>query len=525
MGSGLQKAVTSVVTRRVGCNAFEVGFAEMNGWRGSMEDAHVIHIQDDWGFFGVFDGHGGDKCSEFIARRYKEEIEANGPPPDDQAMKDMALRLDQEWLDRGESSGSTGTFVIVTPIAGGKFKLRVGNVGDSRILLGRRSGEIYPGPGTDHGLTVDHKPDLDSERARIEAAGGTVQNVTGVARVNGDLAVSRAFGDSQHKQPDTKPAEEQQVSALPELTDFECDSSDILVLVCDGISEGSFPNAEVIRLIADKLKPGADGSPVDPRDAAVATCREALAQNSKDNLSCMIVTLDGCGKPVNEKGFIPGPFCPEDKGFTDAYRAMARHAEMSLEQSVERRYKDVCSDLKDLENAGGTALGPITDESKDELSKEKAKYGDGPSPEFLDGSEESLDWFRSFIEQASTASGDHSTPNHEEMMQMMMQMQGGGGLREQQGAVTIRRRAKVTCDIDELKLAMEAHTALKWDDRLKDACGKIGGVITDDESDNTSQVKFDAPLGFKAWLPTSLLEAVEEQGEVAAAPATEDAES
>lgn len=511
MGSGLPKPVTSLVTKHVGGKAFEVGFAEMNGYRASMEDAHVIHMQNDWGFFGVFDGHGGDKCSAFIAKRYIEELTANGPPVDDEAMKELALRLDQEFLAREEASGSTGTFVIVTPMTGGKYKLRTGNVGDSRILLGRESGEIYPGPGTDYGLTTDHKPCLDSERARIEAAGGKVEIVSGVARVNGDLAVSRAFGDAQHKTCKDLPAEKQQVSALPELKDFECDSSDFLMLVCDGISEGSFPNTEVIKLAADKLKRRPDGSPVDPRDGAIAVCREAIVQGSKDNLSCMIVKLGGCEKSFEDQGFLPGPAsCMDHVNFMTAYKAMASHAGLSPEQAVELRYKNICSDLQDLERTG-SALGALTSDGKEVLQQEKETYGEGPSSGSPDGSEDSLAWFRDFLaEQASAPRSSQDGlgfPMSPELLQMMNVLDPA----ERKNALGVKRQAKVKSDAEQLKLAMEAHPALKWDERMLDVCGVVGGVLVDDDSDGTSQVKFDGALGFKAWLPTNMLEDVEKE--------------
>lgn len=47
-------------------------------------------------------------------------------------------------------------------------------------------------------LTMDHHPDRDDEKARIEAAGGVVL-VVGVPRVNGILAVSRSIGDIRLK--------------------------------------------------------------------------------------------------------------------------------------------------------------------------------------------------------------------------------------------------------------------------------------------------------------------------------------
>lgn len=78
-----------------------------------MEDAHVIYAQDTWGFFGVFDGHGGDQCSGFIARRITEELTSGGVPSDDAAVTALAFRLDKEFLDSQQPSGSTGTFVIV----------------------------------------------------------------------------------------------------------------------------------------------------------------------------------------------------------------------------------------------------------------------------------------------------------------------------------------------------------------------------------------------------------------------------
>lgn len=52
------------------------------------------------------------------------------------------------------------------------MKLYVANAGDCRAVLGR-GGEALS-------LSCDHKPELDVERARIEAAGGIVHQVRGV---------------------------------------------------------------------------------------------------------------------------------------------------------------------------------------------------------------------------------------------------------------------------------------------------------------------------------------------------------
>merc|ERR1719491_775056 len=150
--------------------------------------------------------------------------------------------------------------------------LHVLNAGDSRTLLGKAGGTIVDGGGTDKGLTRDHNPTDPVERKRIEAAGGRVKR----CRVNGDLAVSRAFGSAEHKatggpKPDNRP-----VTCIPDQYHFECDETDFVVLVCDGVSEGGFSNEEVVKLVAETLKEGKDGG-----HAARLVCLEAITKDSK----------------------------------------------------------------------------------------------------------------------------------------------------------------------------------------------------------------------------------------------------
>lgn len=66
------------------------------------------------------------------------------------------------------------------------------NTGDSRALLINKD-------GTFEQISEDHKPDRADERKRIFSAGGTVSHFSGVWRVNGSLAMTRAIGDKQLK--------------------------------------------------------------------------------------------------------------------------------------------------------------------------------------------------------------------------------------------------------------------------------------------------------------------------------------
>ena len=68
------------------------------------------------------------------------------------------------------------------------MKLFVANAGDSRCVMGV-AGNCVP-------LSFDHKPECEEELKRIEAAGSEVTE----GRVDGNLNLTRAFGDLKYKQ-------------------------------------------------------------------------------------------------------------------------------------------------------------------------------------------------------------------------------------------------------------------------------------------------------------------------------------
>jgi len=519
MGQGLPKAVESIVVERHAGKLFRMGLAEMNGWRPAMEDSHVAVMRDSWGFFGVFDGHGGSQCSAFVAQRLTEELSGGSLPVDDAAVKELMLRLDREFLNSKTPSGSTGTFAFVQPSdAPGRLKLRVGNIGDSRVLLGRPDGSMVEGPGTDGGLTTDHKPDHPSERERIERTGGTVQFIQGVARVNGDLAVSRAFGDAPHKETGGPRQEDHPVSAEPEFTSFECDASDFLVLVCDGISEGNFPNREVIQLAAEQLKEG--GALPDLGSASAAVCRRALARGSTDNLSCMIVQFIGGEASGPHRELLPGPLVGLDHfGFRKAYGVMAERAGSTLAVAIEARYdaarrERVAAMARHGENGaaasveGATAPGALLGELRAEI----ALLGEGPPAELQPGSPERSKWFEDWL----AAHEVPLPPNPAEMSSAgLLSLLANdpdmlAAARRQRIIAPDAMREVEVAPLEELRPAVESHPALKWMDKLKALCGKRGRVLQDDTSDGTSQVSFPRPMAATAWLPTDALRDVEE---------------
>jgi protein phosphatase 2C family protein 2/3 len=209
----------------------------MQGWRISMEDAHTAVLDligkdanagaDRLAFFGVFDGHGGDKVALFAGENIhkiiaKQDTFKSGDYT--QGLKDGFLATDRAILNdpkyEDEVSGCTA---CVSLIAGSK--LYVANAGDSRGVLGIK-GRAKP-------LSQDHKPQLETEKSRITAAGGFVD----FGRVNGNLALSRAIGDFEFKKSAELPPESQIVTALPDVDVHDLtDEDEFLVLACDGKS-------------------------------------------------------------------------------------------------------------------------------------------------------------------------------------------------------------------------------------------------------------------------------------------------
>ena len=139
------------------------------------------------------------------------------------ASVDAFLQTDAEFLRRATHipDGSTAVCALLQKAgADGATDVLVANLGDSRAALVKRGGAARP-------ISFDHKPNRPDEEARVRAAGGQVI-FAGCWRVQGDLAVSRAFGDCHLKRFG--------VSARPELHRWRLERDDAyLVLASDGL--------------------------------------------------------------------------------------------------------------------------------------------------------------------------------------------------------------------------------------------------------------------------------------------------
>jgi serine/threonine protein phosphatase PrpC len=180
------------------------------------------------------------------------------PANDEKANKDPSPNED-------EDSGTTAVVVMVTP-----HVVICANAGDSRAVLSKNGHKALP-------LSYDHKPDDEEEERRIRAAGGYVAG----GRVEGDLAVSRGFGDfrfknaatvlagatgfNERKETEEKvteqnstimKADEQKVSPVPDIIiQNRSEQDEFIVVACDGIWDVQ-TNYECVKTVTDIFQEG-----------------------------------------------------------------------------------------------------------------------------------------------------------------------------------------------------------------------------------------------------------------------------
>jgi serine/threonine protein phosphatase PrpC len=249
-----------------------------------MEDAAVIidpygegvlGDEESWGFFGVYDGHGGrlaaDYCEtnmhEVVLNELRSRLQPGKPLTDEQVAQalDIAFQSVDNQLQRGGSwhYGCTASVVLTRRMRGGELRLHVANVGDSRcIAVNKHGGETR--------ITRDHRPTDINEISRIEIEGGFVAR----GRVGGQLGVSRALGDHSLKSAG--------VTSKPYTCSRDAKQDAALVLASDGLWDAlSDKDARVL----------VEQSLALPQKAAQLLVSAAQRRGSTDNIICVVVFL------------------------------------------------------------------------------------------------------------------------------------------------------------------------------------------------------------------------------------------
>ncbi|CAN1798960.1 Probable protein phosphatase 2C 44 [Linum perenne] len=214
------------------------GFHLVKGKSGhDMEDYHFAEYRKsrnhELGLFAIFDGHLGDSVASYLKDNLIDNI-LNEPifwEDPAGAIKNAYCSTDNLILKNSLQLGPGGSTAVTAIVIDGK-DLWVANIGDSRAVV-CESGDV--------------------------------------PRVNGQLAVARAFGDQSLKA---------HLTSEPDVRHVPIDSTmEFVILASDGLWK-VMKNQEAVDLVKDKK---------DPQAAAKRLTTEALARNSKDDISCIVI--------------------------------------------------------------------------------------------------------------------------------------------------------------------------------------------------------------------------------------------
>jgi serine/threonine protein phosphatase PrpC len=241
-------------------------------------------------YFAIYDGHGGRQCVDYVTQTLHDNLlqELQKAPNNvpDGFIKAFST-TDRNMLASGiNASGCTACCCLLQEE--NSFRaIYTAHLGDARAVICRG------------GLAVrltsmsDHKATDPTEAKRVIEAGGTIFNV----RVNGMLAISRAFGDHQMKAPALP---NDVVSNVPDITSTELTDQDMFVIVaCDGLwdvvedQESVNLVLEGIRELMTLLPSTEEANSTHRRSMGEVLARmlveEALARGTSDNVSCIMI--------------------------------------------------------------------------------------------------------------------------------------------------------------------------------------------------------------------------------------------
>jgi serine/threonine protein phosphatase PrpC len=252
-----------------------------------MGEKGGVNDTEQWGFFAVYDGHGGRQAVDYTEAKLHEIVlnelssarssASNASSPSggigrwsDEAIGEAMTRAfqrvdDQLRLVGAWRCGCTATIVLVRQTQNAT-RLHVANVGDSRaVAVDSTHGEWR--------ISRDHRPTDPAEVRRVEGEGGFVSR----GRVAGQLGVSRALGDHALKGAG--------VSWRPFVSARDATQDVALIIASDGLWD-AMSDADAKQTVAHCLAEQM------PDKAAQQLVEDAQRRGSTDNITCLVAFFD-----------------------------------------------------------------------------------------------------------------------------------------------------------------------------------------------------------------------------------------
>ncbi|KAK2456665.1 putative protein phosphatase 2C [Trifolium repens] len=243
--------------------------------------------------FAILDGHNGISAAIFAKENILNNVMSAIPQGISReewlqalprALVVAFVKTDMEFQKKGETSGTTATFVIID-----EWTVTVASVGDSRCILDAQGGVVSL-------LTVDHRLEENvEERERVTASGGEVGrlNVFGGNEVGplrcwpGGLCLSRSIGDTDVGE---------YIVPIPHVKQVKLSNAGgRLIIASDGIWD---------TLSSETAAKSCRGVPAEL--AAKLVVKEALrSRGLKDDTTCLVVDIIPSDYPMSPMATTP----------------------------------------------------------------------------------------------------------------------------------------------------------------------------------------------------------------------------
>ena len=281
-------------------------------------------------FFGLYDGHGGNRACDFLRDNLHKYIinDKYFPSNPQKAIANGFIYAEKLFFKNYKGIDSSGSCAIVVVII--EKRVYIANVGDSRAILSSKNGsKFYP-------LSRDHRPGDEKEYKRILDAGGKIHkteyeyqskplynnnrnsinnrstknnnntnnsvnnrisynkpsSIIGPLRViPGKLSVSRTIGDIEAKDPKFG-GNPNVIISIPEIKYFDnTDKNDFILIFCDGVYE-KLKNKDINDCIWDEIKKKKFGDIHNMAGYCVEKLiNKCMAEDSTDNLTAIMICL------------------------------------------------------------------------------------------------------------------------------------------------------------------------------------------------------------------------------------------
>ena len=287
-------------------------------------------------YFGIFDGHGGEGCANYLRDNFLNILIENKNFPFDikMSLSETFEKVEDNFFkekcnDHLEKCDKSGSCALISLIFDNKIYLA--NIGDSRAIMSVNGGTKVKQ------LTNDHKPNNPKEFERAIKNGSKIyvddndDPVRDISKLKlikdksdfekykkkennkeeiifreypSDLAVMRTIGDIKAKRKEYG-AIPGTIINKPDIFIYDINSNDdFIVMGCDGIFD-DLSNQEVSNaawlIYKNESKEKNYDIHVLTQDACDIIIKYGLEKQTSDNLSCIVIGLEGIEKYLKNK--------------------------------------------------------------------------------------------------------------------------------------------------------------------------------------------------------------------------------